>query len=603
MNKLIIMLLSSILLLFSKAGLTEETVKDVDDFVFPVGYEDSSGIEVAAKDLSEHIASHGSNHDLNREYHFNEGLPQDAGNERYGMNNNNEWYNYSDVGNYYSPYNGLHPGEDWNLGSGNEDLGKSVFAIANGQVIFREDWTSKGLGFCYVIKHKINKDTTIVPYAGGAFAKQPDYIYSKYLHVTGDLESNAVVTKGQKIFTIAKLSNMSSHLHFEIQEKNNGCSYPNAEQANGYYKTDYDGATSYEEETKRVFELMKKDGILDPSDFINANKDIKACAPSNPSTATVTSVTVSRDQYGTNFSKENNIFQLKSLGDNTKYIFTLEGTGFSDDSNCPSPITIDWELTPSNGQPVKKGKKDPYSKTESKAIFSFNEGSGADRLGNWKFTVKKGDQLIPIEKGDHISAVSTMDDNASTLNCFPDISALDTEKKKAICYLKDEGILNGYSDGTVKLNNPINRAEFVTIIMRFKLGENNVNGACNDASDKPFSDVEKYQWYCKAVKEAKEGGYINGYSDGTFKPVSSINNKEAAKVIFTSVLGVTHADNLWNDTEAPSYENCATRLWKVSGFSDYAIRGDVFFWLYKAIELKNKATAGQTFNMQTCAFN
>ena len=37
------------------------------------------------------------------------------------------WYNAQDVGNYYAPLGGIHPGEDWNLGSGADDVGQPQF--------------------------------------------------------------------------------------------------------------------------------------------------------------------------------------------------------------------------------------------------------------------------------------------------------------------------------------------------------------------------------------------------------------------------------------------------------------------------------------------
>lgn len=351
---------------------------------------------------------------------------------------------------------------------------------------------------------------------------------------------------------------------------------------------------------------LTKDKTSTSTDLVNPLEYFgykTSCKSSNPSTATVTSVTVSRDDKdGTNFSNVNGVFQLKSSGDYTKYILTLEGTGFSDDSNCPSPITIDWELTPSNGQTVFKGEKYPVSKTESKVIFSLNEGSGADRLGNWKFTVKKGDQLIRT-----INAVSTMDDNdnASAPNCFSDISALDAEdkeKNKAICYLNDKGILNGYPDGTVKLNNPINRAEFVTVIMRSK--EDDVNEGCAVKDEKPFADVKEDQWYYKAVEKAKRCNYINGYADGFFKPSNLMSKKEALKIIFTSILGVKHMDSYWTNSISsglPSYEKCANILGTVNNFTDNATRQDVFLWLHDAIKLRDKNTE-KSFDMSSCEF-
>jgi len=199
----------------------------------------------------------------------------------------NQWYNDQDVGSYYSPMGGIHPGEDWNLGSQNADAGEAIYAIADGQVhtirstnrIEEGTEHNKG-GWTVVIKHRLHDDS---------------FIYSFYTHVTsanetaGGLSTEASeftvaegdsVTKGQLIARLAHGDVMSqigtSHLHFELRDLEPSLDdadtlWPKANQ-NGYYSDDQkslytDGMTAAQ--IQNAMETMQTEvGILDPSDFI-----------------------------------------------------------------------------------------------------------------------------------------------------------------------------------------------------------------------------------------------------------------------------------------------------------------------------------------------
>lgn len=98
--------------------------------------------------------------------------------------------------------------------------------------------------------------------------------------------------------------------------------------------------------------------------------------------------------------------------------------------------------------------------------------------------------------------------------------------KTAIDYITQQGIVEGYSDGTYKPNAKINRAEFTKIIVEAKLGKNPTENA-KDC----FPDVKSDQWFSSYVCYAKRQGYIKGYPTGYFKPADNINLAEAAKIL------------------------------------------------------------------------
>lgn len=69
------------------------------------------------------------------------------------------------------------------------------------------------------------------------------------------------------------------------------------------------------------------------------------------------------------------------------------------------------------------------------------------------------------------------------------------------------GYINGCSDGTMKPNDPITRAQAVCVI----------SNAAGFKSDEPFSDVKANPYYYKAVEWAKENGVVSG-SSNKFNP-------------------------------------------------------------------------------------
>ncbi|MFH1533811.1 MAG: S-layer homology domain-containing protein [Nitrospirota bacterium] len=99
-----------------------------------------------------------------------------------------------------------------------------------------------------------------------------------------------------------------------------------------------------------------------------------------------------------------------------------------------------------------------------------------------------------------------------------------------IDYVRAQGIVNGYDDGTYKPDNEINRAEFTKIIIEATFDDSEIE---NCTPSKTFYDIKSDDWYKKYVCVAANNGIIDGYDDGTFKGGNAINFVEAAKIIVT----------------------------------------------------------------------
>jgi uncharacterized protein YkwD len=116
----------------------------------------------------------------------------------------------------------------------------------------------------------------------------------------------------------------------------------------------------------------------------------------------------------------------------------------------------------------------------------------------------------------------------SALAIFSDVP-LHHPNAKAINFVREEGIVNGYPDGTFKPEQSINRAEFTKIIIEAVLGQ-----APLEHAGECFPDVNSEDWFYPYVCYAKRMEIISGFPDKTFRPGQNISFAEAAKIVANS---------------------------------------------------------------------
>lgn len=136
--------------------------------------------------------------------------------------------------------------------------------------------------------------------------------------------------------------------------------------------------------------------------------------------------------------------------------------------------------------------------------------------------------------------------DVTPLASFSDVTS-SHKNQAAIEYLVKKGVLQGYSDGTFKPDQTVNRAELLKIFIEGQ------NITPNETTYKNcFPDV-KSDWYAKYVCYAKEKGWVQGYSDGTFKPEQTVNKVEAIKMLIESYkltkISGTASTELYADTD------------------------------------------------------
>ena len=89
--------------------------------------------------------------------------------------------------------------------------------------------------------------------------------------------------------------------------------------------------------------------------------------------------------------------------------------------------------------------------------------------------------------------------------------------------LVNKGIVSGYSDGTLKLDNNITRAEFIKII--------NKSFGYTKKADVSFPDVADNEWYYEDMLIAKGEGYISGDNNGNANPEQNITRAESSVIL------------------------------------------------------------------------
>lgn len=100
--------------------------------------------------------------------------------------------------------------------------------------------------------------------------------------------------------------------------------------------------------------------------------------------------------------------------------------------------------------------------------------------------------------------------------------------QESIDFLIEEGLIEGYEDGTFKGLQDISRAEAVKLIILSKYSEEEVS---NFEEDFCFPDFKKLEWYNRYICFAKDKEIVKGYGDGFFRPTNQVRLVEVLKIL------------------------------------------------------------------------
>ena len=184
--------------------------------------------------------------------------------------------------------------------------------------------------------------------------------------------------------------------------------------------------------------------------------------------------------------------------------------------------TAVWQKRNSNDQEDPQPVPDP----EEPAVPSLLNGDD-----HFAYIVGYADNLIHPQENITRAEVSTIfyrllkdeirSEYQTTANNFLDTTANDWFNT-AVSTMAELGIVNGYPNGNFAPNDPITRAEFAAIAARF-----DSSSAVTKAN---FTDIDGH-WAETEISKAAAKGWVNGYTDNTFRPNQYITRAEAMAMI------------------------------------------------------------------------
>lgn len=115
-------------------------------------------------------------------------------------------------------------------------------------------------------------------------------------------------------------------------------------------------------------------------------------------------------------------------------------------------------------------------------------------------------------------------------------------------------VINGNPDGTFAPDDYVNRAAMLKMLYK-------AQGKTPDPlSVRCFPDVQIGSWYESFVCDAAAMRYVNGYSDGTFRPDVAVNRVEALKMI-TQVFDITVDEVTESDRDLVKFVDVSVSAW------------------------------------------
>lgn len=221
---------------------------------------------------------------------------------------------------------------------------------------------------------------------------------------------------------------------------------------------------------------------------------------------------------------------------------------------APTTGNDDWSYSTSS-KPVYGTPGDPFDPVRSnKNAFepdchkSLGEGGEATGYGGCRCIAsyhREGNECIPGAEGwtdpyadffEKASGNTSSSVSEIKKNIFGDVASTHPYLP-AIEWGKSSGVLKGYPDGTFRADNPVNRAEFLKIIIEADSAAD-VSTATEQIL---FPDVDDSAWFAPYVRYAKQHGIVDGYPDGTFRPDKTVNFAEALKIAYEA-LGINAED-------------------------------------------------------------
>lgn len=145
---------------------------------------------------------------------------------------------------------------------------------------------------------------------------------------------------------------------------------------------------------------------------------------------------------------------------------------------------------------------------------------------------------------------------------YSDMVSSDHWSYEALEYAMDAGLINGFTDGTLRPEAALTRAQMAAIMVR-QYGDGTTKG---DLSE--FVDLDVNEWYYPYVEEAVGLGFFKGNGDGYFNPDSDLTRQESF-VVVCRVLGleeISGATDFADDASIDDWAKGSIKALKAAGY-------------------------------------
>ena len=148
--------------------------------------------------------------------------------------------------------------------------------------------------------------------------------------------------------------------------------------------------------------------------------------------------------------------------------------------------------------------------------------------------------------------------------------------------------LAGYTDGTIRPEGNITRAEVATIFFRLMTDEYREDCWSQNSG---FTDVSSASWYNNAVSTTAQAGWIAGYEDGSFRPNAYITRAEfatiAARFLSEDYAGGHRFNDIQGHWAAEYIDRAAAAGW-IGGYEDGSFRPNAYITRAEVATLVNR---------------
>ncbi|BAL01556.1 putative surface layer protein [Oscillibacter valericigenes Sjm18-20] len=105
----------------------------------------------------------------------------------------------------------------------------------------------------------------------------------------------------------------------------------------------------------------------------------------------------------------------------------------------------------------------------------------------------------------------------------------EVQYEEAVAVLNKLGIITGYEDGSFKPTGALTRGAAAKIIVSLMIG---ADAAANlSATAAPYKDVAVTNTFAAVISYCKTAHYIDGYTDGTFRPTAALSGSAFSKML------------------------------------------------------------------------